>query len=60
MNRAKMNAPITMKNSIAVVYTVSSSASTSPCQPMVRVANAITIGANALTPAASVGENQPR
>ena len=60
MNRAKMNAPITMKNSIAVAYAVSRKAPSRPRQRMWPVANAITIAAKALTAAASVGEYQPR
>ena len=60
MKREKMNAPTTMKKSAAVLYAVSSSASTRPRQPIAPVANAITIAANADAAAASVGENQPR
>ena len=60
MNREKMKAPTTMKKIAAVVYTVSSSASPRPRQPIAPVPKAITIATNAATAAASVGENQPR
>jgi hypothetical protein len=54
IKREKTNAPMTMKNSMAEVCTVSTPASQIPRQPKLRVATPITMAAKEATAAASV------